>query len=82
MSEEIKEINMSNTQKYTAILRQKNENFRWFREGDDVPLSPIFTNIQAAVDYPKRNPLLSDDEWQKGENVVIPEPENRIVGLN
>lgn len=67
-------------QKHTAVLLERNLHWRWFREGDNVPLSPIFTNIQAAVDFPKRNQFLTDEEWSKGENVVIPEPENRIIG--
>jgi len=71
------------SQKHTAVLMQKksegSEQYRWVREGDNIPLSPIFTNIQAAVDFPKRNPLLTDDEWRKGENVV---EEPIIIGPN
>ncbi len=65
---------------HTAILKSMNGHFRYFRESDDVPLSPIFTNQVAAVDYPAHNPLLTDEEWLSGEIAV--QEEKLIIGPN
>jgi hypothetical protein len=65
---------------HTAILRTAEGKYRYFRESDNVPVSPIFTNQVAAVDFPKHNALLSDEEWLSGE-IEIAE-ENLIIGPN
>lgn len=49
--------------KTTYTLRQKDGKFCWLRDGDNVPLSPVFDSPECAVQYSISMPMMTVEEW-------------------